>query len=197
MVFSARLEHNFFLIPSHRPVNAPAEFSAFKGAQVNSFTVTALAFVGNVPFSVVSGNLRRIPAAFIAENSNRPVYVFRLHFMLFVPVFVQAFLYYIAVLHRLFHTFRIAVCTVPACLIQEFRMYSDARKLLLNVNFVMARVIFVASCCIRNFSNRIAQVFFKNFRLWHIRRNFAEYVIVIPRIDKADVLAAVAECAYN
>ena len=193
MVFSTRLEYNLFLVPSHRPVNAPAELYAAEFADVYGFFVAAFAFVRNAVFAVVASDFSCVFMAFAAENSCRPINVAVFHFVGVVAVFVEALLDKLAVLHGFFHAFNIAVCLIAFRLIQEFRLDAYARKLCFNVYFVVARIVCVSFCCVRHRSNRKSQVLCKNFRVWHVCRNFSEYVVIVPRIDEAHVFAAVAQ----
>ena len=154
-------------------------------------------FVSNSVFTVIIQNFGRVFVTVTAESGNRPVNIFRLHFVFVVTVSVKAFFNYIAMLHCSFHAFCITVCTVTARLIQKFRMNSNARKLGLNVLFVMARIVFVTLKSIRNHSDWIAQIFFQNFRFRHISRNFSKHIVVVPRINKTHILATVAESTDN
>ena len=117
--------------------------------------------------------------------------------MLFVAVFVKAFLDKVAVLQGLLHSLGVAVGAVAAGLVQKFGSDAHAGKLGFYVNLVVARVVFVAAGRVGNHRNRVAQVFFKRFGIGHVGRNFAEHVVVVPRVNEADLLAAVAKGADN
>ena len=76
-------------------------------------------------------------------------------------------------------------------------MYTDSRKLPLDIDFVMARIVFIASCRIGHHRNRKAQIFFQLVLIRHIRGHFAEHIVIVPRIDKSHVFAAVAQRAHD
>ena len=180
MVFSTRLKYYLFFVPAHWPVNTPAKLCSLKGSDISSFAVAAFTLISDSIFAVVVCNFSCIFLALTAENCNWPVNIFRLHFMSIVAVFIETFLDNITVLHSLAHSFCIAVCTITACLIQELWLNTNTWKLSFNINLVMAGIIFVAAGCIRYFCNRIAKIFFKDFRVRHVSRNFTEYIVIVP-----------------
>ena len=100
-------------------------------------------------------------------------------------------------MQRLLHSLGVAVGAVAAGLIQKFRSDAHAGKLAFDVNFVVARVVFVAAGRVGNHRDREAQIFFQRFGIGHVGRNFAEHVVVVPRVNEADLLAAVAKGADN
>ena len=76
-------------------------------------------------------------------------------------------------------------------------MNAHAGQLALNVHLVVARVVLIAPERVGHHRNRKSQVPFQLFRLGHVGGHLAEHVVVVPRINKAHVLAPVAEGTDN
>src|SRR5574344_1089095 len=62
---------------------------------------------------------------------------------------------------------------------------------------MMACIVLIASEGVRNHGDREAQIFLEHFGLRHVCRNFAEHIVVVPRINEAHVLTAVTQCAND
>ena len=60
-----------------------------------------------------------------------------------------------------------------------------------------ARVAFIAAEGVGNKGDGIAQVFLQFVLFWHVGRNLAEYVVIVPGINEADVFSAFLESPHN
>ncbi len=180
MIFSARFKNNLFFVPSHWPVYTPTKFCSLKCTNIDSFAISAFTFVRKSVFAIIICDFSSVFVALVAENCHWPVNIRIFHFVLVIAVFVQTFFDFFTALEGFFHSFCVTVCTVTASLIKEFWMDSHTWKLIFNINFVVAGVIFVTAGCIRNHSDWIAKIFFENFWVWHICRNFSKNIVVVP-----------------
>ena len=76
-------------------------------------------------------------------------------------------------------------------------MNTDQGQHLFHVDFMVARIRRVAAGRIGHHRYRITQVVLQRFFSRHVFRHFAEYVVVVPRINKAHLFAAAAQGAHN
>ena len=151
------------------------------------------AVVGKAVFSIVSVDNGGVTVTLFTEDGGWPIFFLSGDFMGVISVAVQAVLDFIAILQGNLHSLVVHMGTIALCLIQKFRIDTNNGKGRFHINLVVASIGRIPVKRVGHHGNGESQAFCQLLGFRHVQGNLAEYIVVVPRIDKANILASITE----
>jgi hypothetical protein len=116
--------------------------------------------------------------------------------MVFVAILVEDRFEVLAHFERAAHAFCIGACSVTICLVNEFRINPHFGQDCFDIDFVVPGIGFIPPPGIGHHGYGKTQIFLKHLGIGHIERDFSEYIIVVPAVDKTHILAKAPQGAH-